>query len=124
MSEHLIKDMLEAVCNNNAERLRELCTEDFMLVMDNGDIINGLDDYVIWLGELHQQHKAIKRDVIETISEANDDGTAVAVYTNNHVTHEDGKIVEFNDFTQFHINNDGQIDMVRQGHGVFRHLIE
>jgi ketosteroid isomerase-like protein len=124
MAKQVVKEALQAICDNNAERLRELSTADFMLVMDNGDVINGLDDYIEWLDELHQRHNHFNREVVETVAEEDENGVTVAVYTNNVVTNANGEEVEFNDFTQFHVNKDGKIDMARQGPGIYQHIVK
>lgn len=123
MAKQVVKELLQAVCDNNVDQIKELCTADFMLVMDNGDVLNGLDDYIEWLGELHQRHDSISREVVEAVAEEDGDGTTVTVYTNNAVNNANGE-TEFNDFTQIHVNKEGKVDMARQGPGVYRHLVE
>lgn len=53
--------MLEAVCENKVNRLRELCTPDFLFFLNNGEEIQNLEDYINWLDNLHEKNAKIER---------------------------------------------------------------
>lgn len=118
MTTETISEFMQAFATQDTEAMRAVCTQSLRSEMYSGETLSSLDSLIQTLSHVFNEC-SVSRTVISTVTQADTTGTVSIARTSNSVTTANGDTKSFSDFTQFHINQEGQIDTIIQGAGMY-----